>query len=89
MTPDASHLRHRLLTSPRRVRELATETNAHPPTMQKPRKALLVTFDAWKTLFSPRAPIAQQYVEVARQHGVIADEAVIKKSFGEGRCYAS
>ncbi|KAI5815817.1 HAD-like domain-containing protein [Pyronema omphalodes] len=51
--------------------------------MQKPRKALLVTFDAWKTLFSPRAPIAQQYVEVAHQHGVIADEAVIKKSFGE------
>ncbi|KAI5800840.1 HAD-like domain-containing protein [Pyronema domesticum] len=51
--------------------------------MQKPRKALLVTFDAWKTLFSPKAPIAQQYVEVARQHGVVADEAVIKKSFSE------
>ncbi|CCX08743.1 Similar to Putative uncharacterized hydrolase C7D4.05; acc. no. O14262 [Pyronema omphalodes CBS 100304] len=68
---------------PRVASRRLQRSNPDTTTMQKPRKALLVTFDAWKTLFSPKAPIAQQYVEVARQHGVVADEAVIKKSFSE------
>jgi hypothetical protein len=34
------------------------------------RKHLLIAFDAFGTLFSPRAPIAIQYAEVARRFGI-------------------
>lgn len=31
---------------------------------------LVLTFDAFGTLFYPRRPIGQQYAEVARRHGL-------------------
>lgn len=49
------------------------------------RRALLVTLDAWKTLFTPREAIATQYARVARQHGVIAKESDIATNFEKGK----
>lgn len=49
------------------------------------QRALLVTLDAWKTLFTPREPIAIQYVRVARKHGVVAKESYIASSFEKGK----
>ena len=34
------------------------------------KKDLLLCFDAFGTLFAPKAPIAEQYGEIARQHGL-------------------
>lgn len=34
------------------------------------RRSLLLTFDAFGTLFSPRGTVAQQYVNVAKQFGM-------------------
>jgi FMN phosphatase YigB (HAD superfamily) len=48
-------------------------------------RTLLVTFDAWKTLFAPREAIATQYTRVARRHGVNAEESNIQKNFKEGK----
>lgn len=35
-----------------------------------PKKNLLLAFDAFGTLFTPRQPVASQYGEVARRHGL-------------------
>lgn len=42
------------------------------------KKHLLLGLDAFGTLFSPRAPVAAQYAEVARKHGLVgfSDEDV-------------
>ncbi|EKG20259.1 hypothetical protein MPH_02376 [Macrophomina phaseolina MS6] len=37
------------------------------------QKNLFIAFDAFGTLFSPRAPIGTQYGEVARKHGICKD----------------
>ncbi|ORY14840.1 hypothetical protein BCR34DRAFT_598959, partial [Clohesyomyces aquaticus] len=34
------------------------------------KKNLLLAFDAYGTLFTPKAPIAVQYGEIARRHGI-------------------
>ncbi|RPB01963.1 hypothetical protein L873DRAFT_1763260 [Choiromyces venosus 120613-1] len=45
---------------------------------------LLVTFDAFGTLFRPRLPIARQYIEVAEEWGVTGlTEKQVKSSFKE------
>ncbi|KAG0130653.1 HAD-like domain-containing protein [Tuber indicum] len=51
---------------------------------------LLITFDAFSTLFKPRLPIPLQYIAVAQEHGVtgLTEEQVsssFKKAFAEGR----
>jgi hypothetical protein len=49
------------------------------------RKNLLICFDAFGTLFTPRKPVAQQYSEVARSFGLggFSDDD-IARSFKEG-----
>lgn len=51
-----------------------------------PKKNLLLAFDAFGTLFTPKRSIAAQYGEIARKYkvavGVSDDE--IKNSFGNG-----
>jgi FMN phosphatase YigB (HAD superfamily) len=47
-------------------------------------RGLLVTFDAWKTLFTPREAVATQYVRLAREHGVDVEESVIEAGFKRG-----
>jgi len=37
-----------------------------------PKRGLLLCFDAFGTLFFPKAPIAALYGEVARRHGITA-----------------
>ncbi|KAA8902230.1 HAD-like domain-containing protein [Sphaerosporella brunnea] len=44
-------------------------------------RGLLVTFDAWQTLFTPREPVATQYARVARDHGVDVEESEIELGF--------
>ena len=46
-----------------------------PSTISSPdndmsRRNLLLCFDAFGTLFHPRLPVAQQYADVARKHGL-------------------
>ena len=56
-----------------------------------PKKNLLLAFDAFGTLFTPKAPIAAQYGEVARRYQVavgVADNE-IKQSFGKGMTRAA
>ena len=36
----------------------------------RPRKNLLLCFDAFGTLFQPKRPIAAQYAEVGRHYGI-------------------
>ncbi|CUS13573.1 unnamed protein product [Tuber aestivum] len=46
---------------------------------------LLVTFDAFGTLFKPRLPIPRQYIAVAEEHGVTGlTEKQVSSSFKEG-----
>jgi hypothetical protein len=47
-------------------------------------RGLLVTFDAWKTLFTPREAVATQYVRLAREHGVDVQESAIDPGFKRG-----
>ena len=51
-----------------------------------PHKNLLIAFDAFGTLFSPRAPIGAQYGEIARKHGICRDvsDEEIMSSFKNG-----
>ncbi|KAF2086753.1 hypothetical protein K490DRAFT_12046, partial [Saccharata proteae CBS 121410] len=42
---------------------------------------LLLAFDAFGTLFAPRAPVWQQYAEVARGFGIVAGEDAVAGSF--------
>jgi hypothetical protein len=49
------------------------------------KKNLLLSFDAFGTLYTPRRSIAAQYAEVARQHGLTNfTEKELGKSFKEG-----
>jgi hypothetical protein len=48
------------------------------------RRILLLTFDAFGTLFTPRRPISAQYVEVAARHGLVVDEHVLRSTFRDG-----
>jgi hypothetical protein len=49
------------------------------------RKNLLICFDAFGTLFTPRKPVPQQYSEVARTFGLSGfSDDDIAKSFKEG-----
>ncbi|TGZ81454.1 hypothetical protein EX30DRAFT_263698 [Ascodesmis nigricans] len=45
-------------------------------------RSLLVTFDAFETLFSPRRPVHIQYAQVAREFGVHVDPEGVRESFG-------
>ena len=48
---------------------------------------LLVTFDAFGTLFKPRLPVPLQYIAVAEEYGVTGlTEKQVDSSFREGRC---
>ena len=48
---------------------------------------LLVTFDAFGTLFKPRLPVPLQYIAVAEEHGITGlTEKQVNSSFKEGRC---
>lgn len=46
--------------------------------MTAKKRAIVLTLDAFGTLFTPREPIAQQYGYVARRHGLsgFTDEQV-------------
>lgn len=48
-------------------------------------RPLLVTFDAFGTLFSPRWPIAVQYAKVAKTHGIFVLPKEIEDSFKIGK----
>jgi hypothetical protein len=54
--------------------------------MPFPRKEnLLIAFDAFGTLFSPRAPIAVQYVETAKKFGITGLKPdLLKTAFRKG-----
>jgi len=51
------------------------------------RRNLLLAFDAFDTLFTPCRPIAVQYGEIGRRHGIrgFSDEE-LSKSFRAGTC---
>lgn len=44
-------------------------------------RPLLLTFDAFDTIFTPKEPIAKQYCDVARQFGLELDEGAVMSSF--------
>ena len=69
-----------ILTPSKRILSPLTMTPSSSP------RNLLLCFDAFGTLFKPRAPIEQQYGEVARSLGMVGvrDEDV-KGRFREGR----
>lgn len=46
-------------------------------------KPLLLTFDAFGTLFTPREPIETQYCEAARQYSLSLNESDVKDSFAK------
>ncbi|KAF2803791.1 uncharacterized protein BDZ99DRAFT_467916 [Mytilinidion resinicola] len=46
-----------------------------------PKKNLFLAFDAFGTLFTPRAPVAVQYAEVARRHGIEVRDEQLEPSF--------
>jgi hypothetical protein len=53
-----------------------------------PRKPVLVAFDAFGTIFSPRFSIAVQYMEVARAHGITDfDSRELAPAFKQGGWY--
>lgn len=44
-------------------------------------RSLLVTFDAFGTLFSPRMPVPVQYAQVAKEYGVVVNPDDVQDSF--------
>ncbi|KAI5788393.1 HAD-like domain-containing protein [Geopyxis carbonaria] len=44
-------------------------------------RSLLVTFDAFGTLFSPRWPIAVQYAKIAKTHGIFVLPKEVEETF--------
>lgn len=49
------------------------------------KKNLLLAFDAFGTLFTPKEPIAKQYGDVARKHGLTQfTESELEKAFKNG-----
>ena len=63
---------------------MSCNTVKDPPTMSK--RNLLICFDAFGTLFTPKRPVAQQYAEVARSLGLggFSDDEV-QESFKNGK----
>ena len=59
-------------------------------TMTAKQRTIVLTVDAFGTLFTPREPIAKQYGDVARKHGLsgFTDEE-IEKSFRVGNAASS
>jgi len=56
-------------------------------THQPSKRNLLLAFDAFDTLFTPRRPIATQYGEIARLHGIGGfSDMDLSKSFRAGMC---
>ncbi|KAF2007090.1 hypothetical protein P154DRAFT_182468 [Amniculicola lignicola CBS 123094] len=54
------------------------------------KKNLLIGFDAFGTLFAPKAPIASQYGEIARRHGIgFPDEYQLNQAFVKAFKYES
>ncbi|KAB8343205.1 hypothetical protein FH972_022795 [Carpinus fangiana] len=51
------------------------------PQAHKATRPLLLTLDAFDTVFTPRDAIAEQYCTVAARHGVNADAVVVKADF--------
>lgn len=49
--------------------------------VSKATRPLLLTLDAFDTIFTPKEPIAKQYCDVARTFGLDLDESVVKSSF--------
>lgn len=47
-------------------------------------KNLVLTFDAFGTLFTPREPITRQYASVARNYGLVIEENELQDSFRQG-----
>lgn len=48
-------------------------------------RPLVLTFDAFGTLFYPRQPVAQQYAEIARKYGLSGlNEEDVGTSFRNG-----
>ena len=47
----------------------------------KATRPLLLTLDAFDTLFTPKEPIAKQYCDVARTFGLDLEESAVKSSF--------
>ena len=53
-----------------------------------PKKPLLLTFDAFGTLYKPRSAIGSLYAACARQNGLKGfSDSVIQESFFKGMCY--
>jgi len=50
-------------------------------TASKATRPLLLTFDAFDTIFTPKQPIAKQYCDVAQQFGLELDETAVMSSF--------
>ena len=48
-------------------------------------KSLLLTFDAFGTLFTPRRSIAKQYVEMGSKYGIDVSEDDLQQSFRLGQ----
>ena len=45
------------------------------PPSNIPKRNLVLTFDAFGTLFTPKSPISKQYIAAAREHGLnLTDE---------------
>lgn len=75
-------------TQPYSVRPHVFQDGPHKPTLIPPiwtvdqaTRPLLLTFDAFGTLFAPKDPIEQQYGEVAAQYGLNIPSADILPSF--------
>lgn len=64
-----------------------TPDELHPRTnMSRSKRNLLICFDAFGTLFTPKRPVAQQYAEVASSLGPRKfTEDEVQKSFYVGK----
>jgi hypothetical protein len=57
-------------------------SNMYPTHRLARKKKLLLAFDAFGTLFTPKRPIFAQYGEIARRHGVTCpSDSELGKSF--------
>ncbi|KAK6359680.1 hypothetical protein TWF696_000823 [Orbilia brochopaga] len=79
-------LRRTTATVPRLIRRhlyiqhVPSRSSSPPPRGTAPD--LLITVDAFGTLYEPRRPVAAQYVDVAAQHGLDGlDVAAVERSF--------
>ncbi|KAF3923281.1 hypothetical protein ABW21_db0201942 [Orbilia brochopaga] len=62
------------------IQHVPSRNSSHPPRGTAPD--LLITVDAFGTLYEPRRPVSEQYVDVAAQCGLEGlDVAAVEKSF--------